>query len=144
MKKFYVLWPTQRIFQTPSEKSALSNSSFPLPWSAYVRLLAVKNEHARQFYETEAVRSGWSVRQLDRQINSQFYERTTLSRNKIAMLKKGSMAKPQDAISLEEEIKDPYVLEFLGLKDEYSEHALAQQGNGRRIQNHPAGGETNR
>jgi predicted nuclease of restriction endonuclease-like (RecB) superfamily len=51
-------------------------SRFPLPWSAYVRLLGVKNEHALTFYETEALRGGWSVRQLDRQINSQFHERT--------------------------------------------------------------------
>ena len=42
--------------------------AFPLPWSAYVRLLSVKDTHARQFYETEALRGGWSVRQLDRQI----------------------------------------------------------------------------
>jgi hypothetical protein len=55
---------------------------FPLPWSAYVRLLAVKNEQARRFYETEALRGGWSVRQLDRQINAQFYERTALSKNR--------------------------------------------------------------
>jgi len=48
---------------------------FKLPWSAYVRLLSVKNPNARAFYETEALRSGWSVRQLDRQISSQFYER---------------------------------------------------------------------
>lgn len=40
--------------------------SFPLPWSAYVRLLSVKNENARKFYETETIRCGWSVRQLDR------------------------------------------------------------------------------
>src|SRR5262245_34258498 len=52
----------------------------PLPWSHYVRLLAVKNEHARSFYETEALRGGWTVRQLDRQIQTQFYERTALSR----------------------------------------------------------------
>ena len=44
--------------------------AFPLPWSAYVRLLSVKNELVRDFYETEALRCGWSVRQLDRQINS--------------------------------------------------------------------------
>jgi len=44
---------------------------FPLPWSAYVRLLSLKNDDARHFYETEALRGGWSVRQLDRQINSQ-------------------------------------------------------------------------
>ncbi|MCK7469819.1 MAG: DUF1016 N-terminal domain-containing protein [Desulfomicrobium escambiense] len=81
----------REILQTVSAESPFSSiaSSFPLPWSAYVRLLSVKNEHARRFYETEALRGGWSVRQLDRQINSQFYERTALSRNKAAMLSKG-------------------------------------------------------
>ena len=73
-------------------------SRFPLPWSAYVRLLSVKNENARTFYETEALRGGWSVRQLDRQINSQFYERTALSRNKAAMLSKGEKALPEDRV----------------------------------------------
>jgi predicted nuclease of restriction endonuclease-like (RecB) superfamily len=99
---------------------------FPLPWSAYVRLLAVKSEQARKFYETEALRGGWSVRQLDRQINSLFYERTALSRNKAKMLGKGAAAKSEDAITPEEEIKDPYVLEFLGLKDEYSESDIEE------------------
>jgi predicted nuclease of restriction endonuclease-like (RecB) superfamily len=109
--------------QTPSDQSAVRDLSvrFPLPWSAYVRLLSVKNEEARKFYETEALRGGWSVRQLDRQINSLFYERTALSRNKAKMLSKGAAAKTEDTIAPEEEIKDPYVLEFLGLKDEYSE-----------------------
>ncbi len=97
---------------------------FPLPWSAYVRLFSVKNNHARRFYETEALRDGWSVRQLDRQINSQFYERTALSRNKAAMLRKGARAEPGEVPAAEEEIKDPYVLEFLDLKDEYSETDL--------------------
>jgi predicted nuclease of restriction endonuclease-like (RecB) superfamily len=55
---------------------------------------------------------GWSVRQLDRQINSLFYERTALSRNKAKMLAKSGAAKAEDAITPEEEIKDPYVLEF--------------------------------
>ena len=99
-------------------------SVFPLPWSAYVRLLSVKNDQARAFYETEALRGGWSVRQLDRQISSQFYERVALSRNKAAMIKKGAIKKPGEAIKPEEEIKDPFVLEFLGLKDEYSESDL--------------------
>ena len=84
----------------------------------------MKDEHARAFYETEALRGGWSIRQLDRQIDSQFYERTALSRNKAAMLRKGAVAKPGDAVAPEEEIKDPYVLEFLGLKDEYSESEI--------------------
>lgn len=97
---------------------------FPLPWSHYVRLLAVKNENARAFYEDEALRGGWTVRQLDRQIQSQFYERTALSRNKAAMLTKGAQPRPEDHMTPEEEIKDPYVLEFLDLKDEYSETDL--------------------
>ena len=94
---------------------------FPLPWSAYVRLLSVKNPSARTFYETEALRGGWSVRQLDRQINSQFYERTALSENKAKMLKQGAQVQPSDALLPEQAIKDPFVLEFLNLKDEYSE-----------------------
>ena len=73
-------------------------SSFPLPWSAYVRLLSVKNPHAREFYETEALHGGWSVRQLDRQINSQFYERTALSRDKAAMLARGGTAQSDDQV----------------------------------------------
>jgi predicted nuclease of restriction endonuclease-like (RecB) superfamily len=98
--------------------------AFVLPWSAYVRLLSVRDDHARNFYETEALRGGWSVRQLDRQIGSQFYERTALSKNKAAMLTKGAVAKPEDAVTPDEAVKDPYVLEFLNLKDEYSESDL--------------------
>ena len=136
MKAFYLAWPilrtasaelpNERILQTPSAESVLTQiaARFPLPWSAYVRLLTVKNVNARSFYETEALRAGWSVRQLDRQIQSQFYERTALSRNKAAMLAKGARPQPGDVISPEEEVKDPYVLEFLGLRDEYSETDL--------------------
>lgn len=99
---------------------------FPLPWSHYVRLLSVKHEDARRFYEKEALRGGWSERQLDRQIGSQFYERTLLSRNKAAMLQKGKLPQRSDNLTPEEEIKDPLVLEFLDLKDEYSEHDLEE------------------
>lgn len=98
--------------------------ALPLPWSHYVRLLSVKTPTARGFYEAEALRGGWSVRQLDRQIASQFYERTALSRNKAAMLIKGAVAKPGDDVSADDEVRDPLVLEFLGLKDEYSENDL--------------------
>jgi predicted nuclease of restriction endonuclease-like (RecB) superfamily len=86
----------------------------------------VSNHSAREFYEEEALRGGWSVRQLDRQIGSQFYERTALSRDKAAMLTKGSRAKPEDRLTPEEEIKNPYILEFLGLKDEYSENEMEE------------------
>lgn len=52
---------------------------FPLPWSHYVRLLAVTNPTARRFYEQEALRGGWTIKQLNRQIGSQYYERTALA-----------------------------------------------------------------
>lgn len=108
MRLFYLGW---RIPQTVSAKShpaeilpggdeSSSHSSselsrpsparrFPLPWSHYVRLMTDKSEQARGFYEAEALRGGWSVRQLDRQIGSQFYERTALSRNKAATAAEG-------------------------------------------------------
>ncbi|MFZ0520600.1 MAG: PDDEXK nuclease domain-containing protein [Candidatus Acidiferrales bacterium] len=114
--------------QTASAKSAgwPRQTPFPLPWSHYVRLLSVNKPQARSFYETEALRGGWSVRQLDRQIATQFYERTQLSRNKAALLRRGQPADPADRMTPEQEIKDPFVLEFLGLKDEYSENALEE------------------
>ena len=104
MCAFYRAWPEAKILQTLSGESASAvepntltgdsptiiglASHFPLPWSAYVRLLSVKNPQARTFYETEALRAGWSIRQLDRQIGSQFYERLALSQNKAAMMRK--------------------------------------------------------
>lgn len=116
------------ITQTMSAQFSLKDLAqrFPLPWSHYVKLLAVQNPEGRAFYEAEALRGGWSVRQLDRQIATQFYERTALSRNKAAMLKKGAKLLPEDIVIPEEEIKDPFVLEFLGLKDEYSENDLEE------------------
>lgn len=142
MRAFYLAWPEDKILATPSRESSntfvLSDmhdndaaiarvaSCFPLPWSAYVRLLAVRKLDARSFYESEALRSGWSVRQLDRQIQSQFYERTALSKNKTAMLEKAANRGPQDSVAAEEAIKDPFVLEFLDLKDEYSESQLEE------------------
>ncbi len=140
MRSFFLTWP---IRQTVSSESSAAPSPgrsllmqgwpslldelaqvFPLPWSAYVRLLAIKDDHARSFYEAEALRGGWSVRQLDRQISSQFYERTALSKDKAAMLVKGAAPTPEDAVRPDDAIKDPYVLEFLNLKDEYSESDL--------------------
>ena len=120
--------PRRQILQTLSGEFEVSFddllTAFPLPWSAYVRLLSVKDESAREFYEAEALRGGWSVRQLDRQIGSQFYERTALSKNKAAMLTQGRKARTEDLVRPEEEIKDPFVLEFLDLRDEYSENDL--------------------
>ena len=155
MRLFYVAWAPARIYATVSRKSEVDSSTsknatvsrdltsirqtllgkftfsdlaqaFPLSWSHYVRLLLVDNHEARSFYEAEAIRGGWSVRQLDRQISTQFYERTALSKNKKSMLKKAGSPRRGEVPTPEEEIKDPYVLEFLGLKDEYSENDLEE------------------
>jgi predicted nuclease of restriction endonuclease-like (RecB) superfamily len=144
MRRFFLAYPGSEISQTLSGNSRIDTVSgqsqtvsgtlglaelaqvFTLPWSAYVRLLSVSDDNARRFYEEEAIRGGWSVRQLDRQINSRFYERTALSKNKAVMLVKGAAPKPEDAVTPDDAIKDPYVLEFLDLKDEYSESDLEQ------------------
>ncbi len=150
MRLFYRDWPISQTlsanskFQTSQTPSAESDalpesqpmagqarlmviaSTFPLPWSHYVRLLSLNNREARKFYETEALRGGWSVRQLDRQIASLFYERTALSKNKRIMLAKGAKSLTEDKASPDEEIREPYILEFLGLKDEYSESDLEE------------------
>jgi predicted nuclease of restriction endonuclease-like (RecB) superfamily len=110
----------------PEEFLTRLPSAFPLSWSHYVRLISVEKPQARAFYEAEAVKGGWSVRQLDRQISTQFYERTAKSQNQEALLVQGKMAKPGDAVGLDEEIRDPYILEFLNLKDEYSESDLEE------------------
>jgi predicted nuclease of restriction endonuclease-like (RecB) superfamily len=118
------------IFQTMSAKySPLAVAdlarAFPLPWSHYVQLIShSRSPEAFAFYQAKALRGGWSVRQLRRQMDSQFYERTALSKNKTKMLREGAVSQPGDALTADEEIKDPLVLEFLGLKDEYSESDL--------------------
>ncbi len=100
--------------------------AFPLPWSHYVLLLTARSAEARTFYHTEALRGGWSVRQLQRQIDTQFYERTALSRDKRGMLAKGAKPRSGDEVSADEEVRHPLVLEFLGLRDEYSESELEE------------------
>jgi len=114
--------------QTLSAESgpALRAAIFPLSWSHYVRLMSVSHGHARAFYESEAIRGGWSVRQLDCQISTQFFERTSHSRQQAAMLARGQKPKPEDAVSAQDEVRDPYLLEFLNLKDEYSETDLEE------------------
>jgi hypothetical protein len=113
---------TSEIWQTPSAKfpskidsakvadlSALFGA-FPLSWSHYTRLMSVDKPHALVFYESEAIRGGWSVRQLDRQIGTQFFERTSASKRQAEMLAGGQKAKPGDAVSAIDEIRDPYLL----------------------------------
>lgn len=119
------LRPMAQIGQTPFAGSPPGTAlAFPLSWSHYVRLMSVEKRHARAFYEAEAIRGGWSVRQLDRQIATQFFERAAKSKQQAAMLTRGQRPKPEDAVSVQDEIRDPYLLEFLNLKDEYSESEL--------------------
>lgn len=103
------------VWQTLSDK-------FSLSWSHYVVLLTINSPDERRFYEIEAIENAWGIRELKRQINSSLYERLALSRNKKGvkeLARKGQfVARPSDVL------KNPYVLEFLGLqeKSEYSEH----------------------
>jgi len=112
MRKFYL---TYRKTQTPSaelESSTLKPTSFTLSWSHYVFLMRLP-EHERCFYEIEATENNWSLRELNRQFNSALYDRLRLSRDKEgvkALSENGQLINnPQDAV------KDPYILEFLGL-----------------------------
>ena len=101
MRQFYLTFP----------KSYALRSE--LSWTHYRLLMRVENENARQFYLDEAVKSQWSTRQLERQINSFFYERLLSSQNKEAVSQEIQTKAP--AKTPEDIIRDPYVLEFLGL-----------------------------
>jgi len=143
MRLFYKTYPPEKISESlirklptdhrpPNSESAIRNFDlnqlaqiFPLSWTHYIHLIRrTRSPEERTFYEAEALRGGWTIRQLDRQISSQFYTRALLSKNKRAMLEKGSQPQPDDLVTPDEAIKDPYVLEFLDLKDEYSESEL--------------------
>jgi predicted nuclease of restriction endonuclease-like (RecB) superfamily len=100
------------------------SATFPLSWSHYVCLLSIANEQERAFYEIEAASEGWSLREMKRQIDSSLYERLALSKDKEATKRLASegaiVSSPRDLI------KNPLVLEFLGLdeKSHYSETDL--------------------
>lgn len=107
------------IFQTPSEKL-----SFTLSWSHYVLLLTIKNPDERSFYETEVTQAGWSIPELKRQIASCLYERLALSKDKEGVRQLAN--KGQIVVKPEDILKEPYILEFLGLDEKagYSESDL--------------------
>jgi len=117
--------------ETPFNKSAIQqtlSAKFEpmLSWSHYCELLKIEEPLVRAFYERESMQNDWSVRELKRQINSMLFERLALSKDTKAVVKmaeKGQIIeKPEDAI------KDPYILEFLNLKEEitYTETQLEQ------------------
>ena len=114
MRLFYIKY---QIFQMVSGK---------LSWSHYSELLSIESDLTRQFYESQAIKDNWSVRQLKRQINSALFQRIALSKDKSGVLelsKKGLII--QNASDV---IKDPYVLEFLKIPENYrySEKELEQ------------------
>jgi len=116
----------RRKYSGKSDNPEFSLGLFPLSWSHYVHLMSVPNLKARMFYESEAIAGGWSVRQLDRQIGTQFYERSLGSKNRDDFLARGRGPRREDMMTVEEEVRDPYLLEFLNLKDEYGESDLEE------------------
>lgn len=138
MRQFYLVYSIGQTLsddfkpQTLSTKSknAISGTSarnFNLSWSHYLKLMRIDDENERMFYEIECFKNNWSVRELQRQYDSALYTRLTLSRDKDKvkeLSEKGLVIeKPKDAV------KDPYVLEFLGLPEHsvYSESQLEQE-----------------
>lgn len=131
MRKFYLLYQDRSprilprlaaISQMPSGE--LNIPAFSLSWSQYVFLLGIKEAAARSFYEIEAANNNWTLPELNRQFNSGLYERLALSRDKEGVRK---LAKEGQVISKQEDLlKEPYVLEFLGIdeKEKYSESDL--------------------
>lgn len=121
MRYFY------KTYSKTNSSTVLTNSYFTLSWSHYLKLMRIDNPDERRFYEIEARENNWSLRELQRQFDSSLYERLQLSRDKDgikALAKKGQIIEsPKDVI------KDPYVLEFLGLEElpQYSESELEQR-----------------
>ncbi len=103
MRSFYLAFPIWNTLCTE------------LSWSHYRTLLRVENQEARNWYMQESVSQAWSVRQLDRQISTLYYDRLLVSRDK--ELVKAEANDKLSVVPAEEFIKDPYVLEFLGLNE---------------------------
>jgi len=140
MRQFYVVYSIgqtpsddfKNISQTPSAESENDISetvsrNFNVSWSHYLKLMRIDDVNERKFYEIESFKNNWSVRELQRQFDSALYTRLVLSRDKDKvkeLLEKGLvLEKPKDAI------KDPYILEFIGLPEhiKYSESDLEQE-----------------
>ncbi len=114
MRQFYLTFPNGYALRSE------------LSWTHYRLLMRVENDNAREFYMQESVKSQWSTRQLERQINSFFYERLLSSKNKEQVAEEIQTLEP--AKKPEDVIRDPYVLEFLGLSsnDDFFESDLEQ------------------
>lgn len=129
MRRFYLAYEKQQTVSANSKKAIQQTVSvkFRLSWSHYLKLMRIEDENERKFYEIEAYKNNWSVRELKRQFDSALYTRLVLSRDKekIKELSEKGLVfeKPKDAI------KDPYILEFIGLPEHtnYSESDLEQE-----------------
>lgn len=116
-----------RQFYSVYSKTQTLSAEFNLSWSHYMKLMRIDDENERKFYEIESYKNNWSLRELNRQYDSAHFTRLTLSKDKSEILQlsiKGqTIEKPQDAI------KDPYILEFIGLPENsnYSESDLEQK-----------------
>jgi predicted nuclease of restriction endonuclease-like (RecB) superfamily len=116
-----------RQFYSVYSKTQTLSAEFNLSWSHYMKLMRIDDENERKFYEIESYKNNWSLRELNRQYDSALFTRLTLSKDKSEVLQlsiKGqTIEKPQDAI------KDPYILEFIGLPENsnYSESDLEQK-----------------
>jgi len=134
MRRFYLTYsiPEKSSRNSTFEKSETvsrnsNNINFQLSWSHFLFLVRIDNPDERKFYEIEAIDNNWSLRELQRQFDTALFERLVLSRDKKAIKKlseKGQIIeKPKDTV------KDPYILEFLGLPEEskYSETELEQK-----------------
>lgn len=114
------------VFNAGERKQQTLFAKFDLGWSHYQILMRIENEAARSFYEIEATRQQWTVRELKRQVDSSLYERLALSRDKdkvMPLANEGQIVEsPRDIF------KTPYVLEFTGLEErsENSESELEQ------------------
>lgn len=129
MRQFYMIYSKDQIGQTLSDQfenipTVDTGRKFFLSWSHYLQLMRITNIDERHFYEIEAVKNDWSLSELKRQFNSSLYERLVLSKDKRAVARLASEG--QVVESPRDLIKDPYVLEFLGLPEmpAYSETEL--------------------
>ena len=129
MRQFYTVYSQDQISQTLSDQfknlpAVSTGRKFYLSWSHYLKLMRIDNIDERHFYEIESVKNDWSLAELKRQYGSSLYERLALSTDKDKVYRLA--LEGQKVEKAEEAVKDPYVLEFLGLKElpEYSESEL--------------------
>jgi predicted nuclease of restriction endonuclease-like (RecB) superfamily len=113
--------------KSPNSIQQTLSAQFKLTWSHYLKLMRIADVNERNFYEIEAIKNNWSLRELQRQYDSALYTRLALSKNKAGILSLGQ--KGQIIENSKDLIKDPYILEFLGLPEKsfYSESDLEQK-----------------